>query len=190
VIKQLPNLSKTRVKILRKNNKRPTLRKNPQIKIFTLFRALKNNRRAVSPVISNLILIAAVISAGIALMTFAQSASIRYQSEYAYEIGSDIGKLKESLTFEYATYASGQVKVYFINSGTIPITIESASIDGSPLTNFSIYHMSNDTESGNKIIAGGYEGYLISSFPLNSGTYLLKLKTGSETIFAYPLSVV
>jgi len=79
------------------------------------------NRRAISPVIANLILIAAVIGVGFAALVWAQSQSSSYTTQYGSVISSDISQLQERVVFEYIYYDStkNNLTVYLMNSGTI-----------------------------------------------------------------------
>jgi hypothetical protein len=177
-------------------NKHKTTRKKAQIlkrkvvasaMCFTPLRFFIKNRRAVSAVMSNLILIGAVMAVGLVVLAYARSTSINYQTQYAQTMSSDIGKLKETLTFEYAYYkpSSHDVYIYFLNSGTVNIEIKSISINGSPKS-FIMYTM-HDVAIDNHVLASGQEGYLISNNPdLVSGTtYLVKLTSRSDSTFAY-----
>jgi predicted PurR-regulated permease PerM len=71
------------------------------------------NKRAVSAVVSNLILIAAVLAIGMVALGYARSASINYQTDYSKTMNSDINKIKESLTFEYAHYSTSTNQLTF-----------------------------------------------------------------------------
>ena len=111
-------------------NKHKTLQKKTQslkrsIASFVLFRSLVKNKRAVSAVVSNLILIGAVLAIGLVALGYARSTAINYQTDYAQTMSSDIGKLKESLIFEYAHYGSNQLSLYVLNSGPVNVTIKS-----------------------------------------------------------------
>src|SRR4030042_461146 len=110
-------------------NKHKTLQKRTQslqrcLVGFALFRTLAKNKRAVSAVVSNLILIGAVLAIGLVALGYARSTSINYQTDYAQTMNSAINKIKESLTFEYAYYSSNQLTLYVMNSGTVNVTIK------------------------------------------------------------------
>lgn len=81
--------------------------------------ALKN-RRGVSQVVSNLILLAAVIAVGFSLLFWSQSQASSYGNQYGKAIQSDSDKLRERVAFECIYYNStGFVNVFIMNSGTI-----------------------------------------------------------------------
>ena len=176
-------------------NKHKTTRKKAQIlkrKVtasamsFTPLHFLIKNRRAVSAVMSNLILIGAVMAVGLVVLAYARSTSINYQTQYAQTMSSDIGKLKESLTFEYANYdtTSKNLTVYFLNSGSVDIKITHVSVNVSTPT-FITYDMNHQPISDN-VIGSGQEGYLVSNIGnLVNGVYSVKLTSGSDSTFAY-----
>jgi hypothetical protein len=175
-------------------NKHKTLRKKTQsfnrsIADFALFRALAKNKRAVSAVISNLILIGAVLAIGLVALGYARSTSINYQTEYAQTMNSDINKIKESLTFEYAHYSSNQLTMYVMNSGPVNVTIKSISINSSPVSSSSltIYRMSDNQQIINNVIAKGTEVKIVldTSGMTHSGENSVKITSRSDSNFAY-----
>lgn len=88
------------------------------MKVMKTLNLLKN-RRGVSAVISNLILIAAVIAVGFVVLVWSQTQSSNYTNMYGNAIKSDTDQLRERLAFEYIHYDSTGLKVYLMNSGTI-----------------------------------------------------------------------
>ena len=156
---------------------------------FTPIRTLVKNRRAVSAVMSNLILIGAVVAIGLVALGYTRATSINYQTQYAEDMSSDIGKLKENISFEYVHYDGSLniLHVYFLNCGTLDVEIDRLSVNTSTQS-FSTYHL-NGTSIPNNIIAHGQEGHIESSMNLPSGTYSVKLTTGSESVFAYDFLV-
>jgi len=82
---------------------------------------LLKNRRGISAVISNLILIGAVIAVGFVMLVWSQSQSSIYNNQYSNAIKSDTDQLRERVAFEYLYYdKTGNIfKVYLMNSGTI-----------------------------------------------------------------------
>lgn len=153
---------------------------------FTPLHFLIKNRRAVSAVMSNLILIGAVMAVGLVVLSYARSTSINYQVEYGQTVTSDINKLKESLCFEYVFYntTSKNLYVYFLNSGTINVEVDHVSVNASAVS-FSTYQMNNQAIP-NPVIASGQEGYLVSNINnLVPGIHSVKLTSGSESTFAY-----
>jgi hypothetical protein len=78
------------------------------------------SKRAVSPVISSVILASVTITLGIIVLVWSQTRSATYQEEYGEVIRTEVSRLKERLTLEYSFYDSteGCVKLYFLNYGT------------------------------------------------------------------------
>ncbi len=87
---------------------------------FRRNRRLTRNKRAVSAVVSNMILIAAVITVGLAALAFSQYTSASYQKQYGQEINSDIQQMKEKIVFEYVLYnpTIQNLTAYILNCGT------------------------------------------------------------------------
>jgi archaellum component FlaF (FlaF/FlaG flagellin family) len=85
------------------------------------FQKLFRSRRAVSAVISNIILIAAVIVVGFVMLGWSQSQSAIYNNQYSNAVKSDTDQLRERVVFEYIYYdKTGNIlTVYLMNSGTI-----------------------------------------------------------------------
>ena len=77
------------------------------------------NRRAESTVISSVILVAAVIAVGFAVLIFSNSRSSIFAQEYSSAIDSDISKLNEGIAFENVRYvsASNTLSLYLLNYG-------------------------------------------------------------------------
>jgi hypothetical protein len=83
--------------------------------------ASRRSKRAVSAVISNLILIGAVIAVGFLVLTWSVSQASSYNNQYSQTIAADINQTKERLAFEYFFYngTALNLKVYLMNCGTI-----------------------------------------------------------------------
>ena len=156
---------------------------------FVLFRTLFKNRRAVSAVVSNLILIAAVLAIGLVALGYARSTSINYQTEYAQTMSSDISKLKETLIFEYAHFDSNQLTIYVMNSGSVNVTIKTISINNSPVPSsaMTIYPMSGFQPLSDEVIAHGTEVRIVldTTGLTNSGENSVKITSWSDSNFAY-----
>ncbi len=156
---------------------------------FMPIRLLVKHRRAVSAVVSNLILVAAVIVIGLVALSYARSTSISYQTQYGQNVNSDIDKLKETVAFEYVTYKAGEGKlyVYFMNAGSIGnLNIKTALLSNS---SWSSTVQDPQTKYLNGTLTSDFgvaeEGYLALSFPgLTSGSYTVKLTTGRDSSFA------
>ncbi len=175
--------ARTRKKSLNKKWKAAT----GHIMSFWPIRFFIRNRRAVNAVISNLILIAAVIVVGIIALAFARSNSSSYQAQYQQDVNSNIDKLKETLAYEYVHYNSGTqtLYAYFINPGPIDIEIDKVYVSSlSGNISFSMFYKSGQSSTGNTLEVGK-EGYIISSsLSLSSGNYTVKLTTVRGSSFA------
>ena len=153
---------------------------------------LMRNRRAVSAVISNLILIGAVMAIGLVALAYTRSTAINYQTQYSETMNTDIGKLRETLVFEYVHYESSSHKlyVYLLNSGTVKVEIDHASVQTSAV-DYNLYPINDVSQSHpitNNTISNGQEVCLVSnlsSLNLPSGTYSIKLTSRSGTTFGY-----
>ncbi len=158
------------------------------ISVCTPVRALIRNKKALSPVISNLILIAVVIVLGIAALTYAQNISANYQSDYQESVSSDINKLQETLSFEYGFYNSSNqcVQVYFMNSGSITVDLSSIYLStSSSSVTYSMEYM-NGTQAPSSSLSNGDERQIVVSQTIASGTYItVKITTTRGSSFAY-----
>ncbi|MCJ7469826.1 hypothetical protein MUO74_04910, partial [Candidatus Bathyarchaeota archaeon] len=108
-------------------------------------RSLKN-KNAVSAVISNMILVAAVIAVGFSMLAWTQSQSSNYTNQYGRAISSDINQLQERITLEWTYYNSTVPKnltAYLMNSGTVNVTIQTVYVGSqsgsSTQYNFTLY---------------------------------------------------
>jgi len=80
------------------------------------------NKRAVSNVISAVILTGAVVALSLSVFAWAQSRSSDYSREYSETVDAETAKLKEKLAFEYIYYEdnpSNDLSIYLLNCGTI-----------------------------------------------------------------------
>ncbi|MCW4025528.1 MAG: hypothetical protein NWF01_10925 [Candidatus Bathyarchaeota archaeon] len=162
-----------------------SVRKHPYV------RRLVRCKKAISPVVSNLVLIAVVIVLGFAALMYARNISAAYQSDYQSSVTSDIDELKESLAFEQAFYNStgGTVHIYFINSGRISITIDQVylSISQDNFT-FTMKHMDGALAPSNEVDVGT-ERQVVIEQALPAGSYTVKLVTLRGLSFAYSFVV-
>ena len=152
--------------------------------------ALYRNRRAVSAVISNLILIGAVIVVGMAALAFARSNSSNYQTQYQQTVSSDIDKLKEGLSFEYVFYnsSSKNLYVYFLNSGNINFNVPTLLVNGSSYS-FSMYYKNGQADP-QKFVDVRQEAYIVSNAGnLAGGFYTVRLTTERGSSFEFSFAV-
>jgi len=163
----------------------------------TRFLKLLKSRRAVSAVISNLILIGAVIVVGFAMLSWAQSQSSSYNQQYSSAISSNVNQVQERIALE-ACYNSTptNLKAYLMNYGTVNVTIRNVYVgsqSGSPqLYNFALYNFQDKLVSGKTLNAttGMREGYvLISSITLSSGSYSIRIITVGGSAFVFNFAV-
>jgi hypothetical protein len=156
-------------------------------KIWKLLR----ERRAVSTVVSNVILAGAVIAVSFVVLFWAQYRSSAYNAQYSEAMNADIARLKERLAFEYVFYSGGNLTVYLMNCGTIDnVTIQTVYVKdatGAPIqVNSSITLMQfNGTQIADKDLDRGEEGYFVlSSLSLSTGaSYSLRVITGRGSTF-------
>jgi hypothetical protein len=158
--------------------------------IVRLFR----NKRAVSAVISNLVLIGAVIAVGLAALVWTNSASSSYMTRYGVSVQSNINQLSERITFEYIFYnrtAPVSLTVYLINCGSVgTVTLTKGYIRNASWTSSSFgisLHFLNESSGPNRALGVGQEGWFINATNiaiLQSGSYTVNIVTGRGSSFA------
>ena len=155
---------------------------------------LLRDRRAVSAVISNLILIGAVIVIGFAVVAWTYSRSSAYMTQYSDSVNSDVDKLRERVSFEYVFYnnTARNMSVYLMNSGkvgnmnftTVYVSNTSGVVGIFNSTQFQLKFL-NETSTPN--LGVGKEGYFVislSSIPLTQGNvYTVKVVTWRGSSF-------
>jgi len=163
---------------------------------------LLRERRAVSAVISNVILIGAVIAVGFAVLGWTYSTSNSYAAQYSSSVLHDINKLSERIAFEYIFYnstAPTSLSVYIMNCGGIgasaralavnltAVYVSYASNGSLVASNFHIsLHFLNETSTAPaRALNIGQEGYFIwTPISLQRGnSYAVKIVTWSESSF-------
>jgi predicted PurR-regulated permease PerM len=156
------------------------------------FLKLLKSRRAVSAVISNMILVAAVIAVGFAMLAWAQSQSSNYTNQYGRAISSDINQLQERIVFEYISYnnSKNNLTVYLMNSGTIgSVSITTAYVNNTPNSTIALRLLSSGASINS--LNATMEGYFsIIPYPsLAPGTnYSIKVITGRGSSFVSTFS--
>ena len=173
-------------------NKHKTTRKKAQIlkrKVvasamsFPPLRMLVKNRRAVSAVVSNLILVAAVIVVGFAVLAWEQNQSATYQQNQSATINDNINQIQERLSFEYVNYNGTSLNVYIINSGTIDnVNVSSIQIGNNPqpIAVTKLFCINGTQVNGLKI---GQDGYFSVRTSLPSGTNFINITTSRGSNF-------
>ena len=152
---------------------------------------LLHGRRGVNAVISNVILVGAVIAVSFVVLLWAQYRSSAYNEQYGEAMNADIDKLKERLAFEYVFYSGGNLTVYLMNCGTIDnVRIQTVyvkdAIGALIQVNSSITLMYfNDTQIADKDLDRGEEGYFVLSSLnlLTSTSYSVRIVTGRGSTF-------
>jgi hypothetical protein len=91
---------------------------------------LIKNRRAINAVLSNIILIAAVIVVGFAVVSWSQYQSSSYQRQYTGDVNASIEQLQEKIVFEYVVKVdSTHLKVFLLNCGMRNVTINKVYVN-------------------------------------------------------------
>jgi len=150
-----------------------------------------HNKRAVSAVISNVILVGAVIAVSFVVLAWTQYRSSAYNDDYSEAMNADIAKLKERLAFEYVFYnqSGSKLSVYLMNCGTIDnVTIQTAYIRNN--TWFKTFTKSEIdlkflNETSTESLSIGEEGYFVlSSVSLVAGkSYSVRVVTRRGSTF-------
>jgi flagellin-like protein len=150
------------------------------------------DRRGISPVISNIILVAAVIAVGFAVLAWTYSTSSSYTTQYGTTVNSDVDKLRERVAFEYIFYNNTatpkNLAVYIMNFGQVgKVNATTVYISNSSwLATFSSPPLKFLNTTQTSYLNVGQEGYFVlSSITLQTGTsYNIKIVTWRGSIFA------
>ena len=154
---------------------------------------LLHGRRGVNAVISNVILVGAVIAVSFVVLLWAQYRSSAYNEQYGEAMNADIAKLKERLAFEYVFYnqSGSSLWVYLMNCGTIDnVTVKTVYVSNSAgelkvFSNITLMHF-NGVEIADQDLDRGEEGYFVLSSldGLMAGTsYSVRVVTGRGSTF-------
>jgi len=155
-------------------------------------RKLLHERRAISAVVSNVILAGAVIAVSFVVLFWAQYRASAYNEQYGEAMNADIARLKERLAFEYVFYDpdGSDLSVYLMNYGTIGnIAIQTAYVKDATgvliQVNSSITLMHFDGgEIADQDLDRGEEGYFVlPSLDLVAGSYSVRIVTGRGSTF-------
>jgi len=150
---------------------------------FTPIRALVKNKRAVNAVISNIILIAAVLIVGFTTLFWSQYQSSTYQMQYTNDINSEIGQLQEKVVFEYVVnVGGGQLRVYLLNCGKQNVTIRDVFVHSQRNITNIVLRRFDGTPTVDNTLHVGEQAYFTTAA---SGTtpYLVKIITGRDSVF-------
>ncbi|UCE28698.1 MAG: hypothetical protein JSV85_05320 [Candidatus Bathyarchaeota archaeon] len=152
------------------------------------------NKRAVSNVVSAVILTGVVIALSLAVFGWAQSRSSDYHSEYSETIDAETAKLREKLAFEYVFYNEdppAKLSIYLLNYGTIDdVRIKTVYLYGSngalvfePFMEPQLYLFQSWVEISE--LDRGEEGRLVLTLPeaLSDGYYGVRIATTRGATF-------
>lgn len=144
---------------------------------------LLHGRRAVSVVVSNVILVGAVIAVSFVVLSWAQYRSSAYNDQYSEAMNADIAKLKERLAFEYVFYDEGNLTVYLMNCGTIDnVTIQTVFVGGTPFSSINLELLNGTSINDLDISEEGY--FVLSSLSLVAGkSYSVRVVTKRGSTF-------
>ncbi|MCJ7424426.1 hypothetical protein MUP01_09200 [Candidatus Bathyarchaeota archaeon] len=152
---------------------------------------LLRDRGGVSAVISNVILVGAVIASGFTVVAWTNSRSNAYITQYSESINSDVDKLRERVSFEYVFYndAAKNLSVYLMNSGKadhMNFTTVYVSSNASPPVTFTSIQLKFLNGTPTPDLGVSQEGYFaLSSITLQqNSTYTVKVVTRRGSSFA------
>ena len=184
-------------------SKKKMLRLTIGSKTLSQFNKFKRDAKGVSVVISNLILIVAVIVVGFSVLAYANSQSNDYKTEYSQSVNSNINRIKETVAFEFAFYNSseysptnGSLTVYFMNAGNIGnVTISYVTISNSSIswnwnwTNKPIYYLDKNVAEAIDVDQEGYIKVALAQVDnhwlVPGKSYTVKLNTWRGSNFEY-----
>lgn len=175
----------TKIKIVYEKAQRIKRKVTASSTCLTPLQRIRTNKRAVSAVLSNLILIAAVIVVGFAVIAWGQNQALQYQQTQSHIINQDINQLQERLSFEYISYDGTTLKVNILNSGTNNnINITNIKVANNPSSAVNNLYLLNGTQVNGLNI--GQDGYFTTQLTpsLTHGTYTIKITTNRGSNFA------
>ncbi|MDG6991297.1 MAG: hypothetical protein JRM99_07770 [Nitrososphaerota archaeon] len=171
-----------------------------------------SQRRAVSPIIATLLLIAIAVASGIIVYVFTGSLA----GSLTKSGGSQVTQQIQLLAYNFNTPAGGEAfSVYIKNTGTGTVALSQVYVDGVVLANASIISpytyaapsalwlkstvtptfgttsVTLSATTGKGIYAAGDSGLLVlsSSTAWGAGSHLVKIVTTSGGIFSYSVVV-
>ena len=183
--------------LFKKNKKAPALLINKRFRNKTFvgvtqnsfIRRLRCNKRALSPVVSSMVLVAVVIVLGFSTLAYAHTISDDYRDQYQENVSTDISKLRETLTFEYVYFNNGHILIYFMNSGSISFEVNMVSLSTLPeAIEPNITYLSGGLAS-NKTLAIGEQRLIDLPISIVSGQYTIKITTIRGSSFEYSFMV-
>ncbi|MGC9094895.1 MAG: archaellin/type IV pilin N-terminal domain-containing protein [Candidatus Bathyarchaeia archaeon] len=145
-------------------------------------------KRAISPVISTVILTGVVIAMSFVVLSWAQYRSSAYQSEYGEAVDGDIAKLKERLAYEFIFYNSTgkALSVYIMNSGAINVAIQTVYVSNATwLVVFQNVNLKFLNGTSTQVLNSGDEGLFVLSLNglVPGKTYSVRIISGRGSSF-------
>jgi hypothetical protein len=149
-----------------------------------------HGKRGISSILATTIVMAAVVSTGLALLAWTQYRTSLYEQELGKATDNDIDRLHERLVFEYIFYNGSNLNVYLMNCGTIDnVTVQMVDIYGSgngtlvkAFSSPTLYNF-DGSPIADQDLDKGEEGYLTPSLSLPPGGYSVRIQTGRGSIF-------
>ena len=154
------------------------------------FLRIISDKRAVSNVISAVILTGAVIALSLAVFGWSESKAIDYGNEYSETVDAETAKLQEKLAFEYVYYAcTGDLSIYLLNYGTIDgieiktvyVFDSSGALGCEPFVGPTLYLFQSEEEITE--LDKGDEGRLVLACSLSNGYYNVRIVTERGATF-------
>ncbi len=154
------------------------------------FFGIISDKRAVSNVVSAVILTGAVIALSLAVFGWSESKAIDYGNEYSETVDAETAKLQEKLAFEYVYYAcTHDLSIYLLNYGTIDgIEVKTVYVydsDGAlscePYVGPTLYLFQSLDEISE--LDRGEEGRLVLECSLSNGYYNVRIVTERGATF-------
>lgn len=149
------------------------------------------DKRAVSNVVSAVILTGVVIALSMAVFGWSESRAADYSNEYSDAVDAETAKLQEKLAFEYVYYTCEQSKlsVYLLNYGTIDgieiktvyVYESSGALSCEPFVGPTLYLFQSEDEIS-ELDRGG-EGRLALACSLLNGYYNVRIVTERGATF-------
>ncbi len=142
----------------------------------------RTNRRAINAVISNIILIAAVIAVGFAVLIWSQYQSANYQMEYSNEVNGNIAQVQEKIAFQYVANSGGVLKVYLLNYGIQNVTVQKVFVNGQENSTAIVLHPLGSELSVVPSINVNSQAFFTID-PSGSSPYVVTIVTGRGSTF-------
>jgi hypothetical protein len=163
------------------------IRKSPKRSILAVkpLKSVMTNRRAVNAVISNIILIAAVIAVGFTVLIWSQNQSAKYQMEYSSDVNSNIEQIQEKVVFEYVVHneTSNELIVYLLNCGVQSVNITRVYVNtGQNFTSVPLIGLGTGAPTVDNLLHVREEAFFTIPV-LNLPIYTVKIETWRGSTF-------